>query len=78
MSFIKRMLRGYLTFLCLLGFVSLLIFIFTYIKWEYIAVFTVISLFAYDVGGNETEGPFSKQVTKCITFFIKIFSKKER
>jgi hypothetical protein len=77
MSFIKRMLRGYLTFLCLLTFVSLLIFIFHHIEWEYIAAFVAVSLFAYDVGGNEKEGPISKQITKCIVFFIKIFPRRE-
>lgn len=53
MSFIKRMIRGYVTFLSLMILVCSIIAIFYYIDWEYIVVFVVVSLFAYDVGGDE-------------------------
>lgn len=79
MSFIKRMIRGYMKFLSLMALICLIIAIFHYIHyidWEYIAAVVAVSLFAYDVGGDEKEGPISKKITECITFFIKIFSYK--
>lgn len=76
MSFIKRMIRGYAKFLSLMILVCSIIAIFHYIDWQYIAAVIVVSLFAYDVGGDEKEGPISKKITECISFFIKIFSYK--